>query len=54
MGFYPPQFLFSINVTLEQRSKLTNNGSEVWKTVSQLSIGPSKTTAVSETHTVRK
>lgn len=52
MGLHPPEFQFTITVTLEQRAYLTNNGSGVWRTVSELDIGPRQRIAVSDSHQV--
>lgn len=52
MGIYPPEFQFTINITLEQREFLTQNGSGSWRTLSTLQIGPHQRIAVSDTHVV--
>ena len=53
MAFYPPQLQFEITVQLEKRSYLTENGTGVWKRVSELKIGAHDRIALSDSHVVK-
>lgn len=47
-GLYPPQLAFNITIDVKHLAYKTNDGEEVWETLSKFDIGPHKTTAKSD------